>query len=72
MDTPIMDTPATSEVPQPPEWATQLFQMIQTQNQRIEGLEQRLLGQYIGGSTPTPETTRTASEDNIRDLMAVR
>ena len=38
----------------------------------MEGLEQRLLGQHIGGSTPTPETTGTASEDNVRDLMAVR
>ena len=70
MDT--LDTSATSEVPQPPEWATQLFQMIQTQNQRMEGLEQRLQAQSIGGSAPTPETTGTPMEESVREPMAVR
>ena len=65
-----MDSQATSEAPQPPEWAAQLFQMIQSQNQRMEGLEQQLRGQQNGGSTLTPETSSTG--DVVRELMAVR
>ena len=65
-----MDTQATSEVPQPPEWATQLFQMFQSQNQRMEGLEQQLREQQNGGSTLTPDTS--ATRDIVRESTAVR
>ena len=69
MDT-QMDTQATSEVPQPPEWATQLFQMFQSQNQRMEGLEQQLRERQNGGSILTPETSTTG--DIVREPTAVR
>ncbi|OQV11378.1 hypothetical protein CLAIMM_15220 [Cladophialophora immunda] len=55
----------------PLEWAAQLYQMVQTQNQRMEGLEQLLQNQQNGGSTSTPEST-SQENSNVRELMAVR
>lgn len=59
-----MDTSAPAEAP--PQWAAQLFQMIQTQNeqmvvqnQRMIELEQRLQQQNNGRGTTTPSRTTT-------------
>ena len=65
-----MDTSAISETPQPPEWATQLFQMVQSQSQRMEGLEQQLRERQNGGSTLTPETS--ANGDAVRESTAIQ
>ena len=67
-----MDSQATPETPQPPEWAAQLFQMIQSQNQRMEGLEQQLRGQQNGGSTHAPEISAAIIGDAVRESTAVQ
>ena len=60
----------STEAP-PPEWAAQLFQLVQAQNQRMESLEQQFREQPNGGSTFTPEAT-TTTEDVVREPMAGR
>ena len=62
---------AASQAP-PPEWAAQLYQLVQAQNQRMESLEQQLREQQNGGSTFTPETAATTNEDIVREPTAVR
>ena len=77
-----MDMQAAATAPTAPEWAAELYQLIQTQNEqmqiqsrRMETLEQQLREQHRSGGTPTPETTTTATvttQDIIQEPLAVR
>lgn len=73
-----MDSQA-STTPPPPEWATELFRLIQTQseqmqlqNRRMETLEHQLRDQQRSGSISTPETTTTTTDNTVREPSAVR
>jgi hypothetical protein len=76
-------TVQAAPVAPPPEWATELFRLIQTQNEqmqlqnrRMETLEQQLRDQQRSGDTSTPETTTTttttATKDTVREPLAVQ
>lgn len=63
----------------PPDWATELFRLIQTQNEqmqlqnrRMENLEQQLKDQQHSGGISIPETTTPAADDTVRESLTVR
>lgn len=73
-----MDDQQTASESAPPQWAAQLFQMIQTQNeqmvlqsQRIAAFEQQL-GRRRDGSTPTPESSTSPVVEVVREPEAGR
>lgn len=60
----------------PPAWASQLFQMVQTQMERTQTLEQQLAEYRNGGVNATPEslsqgTSTAAMDENVQHQGAV-